>query len=73
MKKKSTKPGPRKEIKIEVGARPTLADVEQAIEEALANKPTDFYRNSENVVVIIANEGGGPGPYRPPPPRPKRK
>ncbi len=67
MKKKSTKRGPRKEIKVEIGPKPTIEDVERAIEEALANKPTDFYRNSENVVVIIANEGGGPRrPSRPP-------
>jgi predicted oxidoreductase (fatty acid repression mutant protein) len=66
MKKTSTKRVPRKEIKIKVGPKPTIADVERAIEEALANKPTDFYRNSENVVVIIANEGGRPGPFRGP-------
>lgn len=68
MKKKSTKRGPRKEIKVEVGPKPTIEDVKRAIEEALTNKPTDFYRNSENVAVIIANEGGRPGrPSRPPP------
>lgn len=64
-KKKSRKkpaekkrPAPRK-IFIEVGKnkKPTVDDVELAIKKKLATQPTDFFKNTDTVIIVIEDEG----------------
>lgn len=65
MPKKSSKKAPKRKrpaprrILIEVGKEkpPTLEDVELAIKEKLATQPTDFFRNTDTVIITIEDEG----------------
>jgi hypothetical protein len=74
MRKKSKKTAPRKKgrrpprtIRIRVGKRtkPTHEAVELAIKEKLVAQPTDLFRDTQTVVIVLEDEGGH-GPHRPP-------
>lgn len=56
--KKKYKRAPRT-IRITVGKRtkPTHAAVEQAIKEKLATQPTDLFRDTQTVMIVIEDEG----------------
>jgi hypothetical protein len=66
MEKKSKKKAPQKKRRhtpraflIEVGKdkKPTLEDVELAISKKLAAHPTDLFRNTQTVVIVLEDEG----------------
>jgi len=65
MRKKSGKKAPKRKrpaprrILIEVGKEkpPTLEDIELAIKEKLATQPTDFFRNTDTVIIILEDIG----------------
>jgi len=66
MKKKSGKKragkkkvqAPPLAIKVKVGPKATLKDVERAVEKSLAIRRTDLFRNNNTVVIVIQDEGG---------------
>ena len=60
---KTKKAGPPR-IQVEVGQNkpPTIKDVEQAIEKALASQPTDLFRSRKKVTIVVEDEGGHRGP-----------
>jgi hypothetical protein len=65
MAKDPKRKNPRREprtILIEVGKgkRPTNEDVELAIKEKLAAEPTDVFRNTETLIIVIQDEGPAP-------------
>jgi hypothetical protein len=72
MPKKARSKAPKKvgtaSITVEVGQEkpPTIADVEQAIKNALASQPTDLFSSRKKVTIVCEDEGG----YRHP--RPKK-
>ncbi len=69
MRKKSKKPAPKMKhrrprrpllVWVEVEHETsTLQDVERAIKEKLATHPTDLFRKTETVVIVVQVEGEG--------------
>lgn len=66
MRKKSKKTVPEKKqrrpsfiwIEVEKSTKPTLRDVELAINKKLAAHPTDLFRDTQTVVIVSQHEGG---------------
>jgi hypothetical protein len=66
MTKKSKKKVPKKSdrrptlvwVEVEKDTKPTLKDVELAINKKLAVYPTDLFRDSQTVVIVAQREGG---------------
>lgn len=66
MKKKSNKTVPKKKdrrpsfvwVEVEKNTKPTLKDIELAINKKLAVHPTDLFRDTQTVVIVTQHEGG---------------